>query len=139
MLFKGDRPLAEISPAGWHLGAGARQLDVYEQRGEYQLIVERLEPQGAGALQLAFDQLKRKLEAEGLFDTERKRTLPKFPQPDRHSDLARRSGHPGYSACPRAPFPGLHVRLFPAQVQGEGAVEQVCRGIEYFSASTGPT
>jgi len=55
-------------------------LDVYAARGQYQLVVEMMEPQGLGALQLAFEQLKRKLEAEGLFDEGRKRPLPAFPR-----------------------------------------------------------
>ena len=55
-------------------------LDVYAARGQYQLVVEMMEPQGLGALQLAFEQLKRKLEAEGLFDEGRKRALPAFPR-----------------------------------------------------------
>ncbi len=56
------------------------RIDVYEARGEYQLLVELLEPQGLGALQLAFEQLKKKLAAEGLFAPERKRPLPRFPR-----------------------------------------------------------
>src|SRR5450432_1546433 len=56
------------------------RIDVYEARGEYQLLVEMLEPQGLGALQLAFEQLKRSLAAEGLFAAERKRPLPRFPR-----------------------------------------------------------
>jgi len=55
-------------------------LDVYAARGQYQLVVEMMEPKGLGALQLAFEQLKRKLEAEGLFDEARKRPLPAFPR-----------------------------------------------------------
>jgi exodeoxyribonuclease VII large subunit len=109
------------------------RIDVYEARGEYQLLVEALEPQGLGALQLAFEELKRKLAAEGLFAAERKRPLPRFPRrigivtsphgaaiADLVNILSRR-------------FPGLHIRLFPALVQGEGSVEDVCRGIDYFS------
>lgn len=110
-------------------------IDVYEARGEYQLIVEFLEPQGHGALQFAFEQLKKKLAAEGLFDAARKRPLPKFPRrigivtsptgaviSDMLQILERR-------------FPGLHIRLYPAQVQGNGSVAEICRGIEYFSKS----
>ena len=111
------------------------RLDVYDARGEYQLLVEHLEPQGYGALQFAFEQLKKKLTVEGLFDSGRKRPLPKYPQrigivtspsgaviQDMLNILLRR-------------FPGLHIRLYPAQVQGEGSVEQVCRGIRWFSSS----
>src|SRR5229473_2626362 len=55
------------------------RIDVYEARGEYQLLVEALEPQGQGALQFAFEQLKKKLSMEGLFEAARKRPLPRFP------------------------------------------------------------
>jgi exodeoxyribonuclease VII large subunit len=111
------------------------RIEVYEVRGEYQLMVEHLEPQGHGALQFAFEQLKKKLAAEGLFDPARKRPLPRFP---------RRIGivtSPGGAAIRdivnilSRRFPGLHVRLYPAQVQGEGSVEEVCRGLSYFSES----
>ena len=111
------------------------RVDLYEVRGEVQLIVEAIEPRGHGALQLAFEQLKKKLEAEGLFAADRKRTLPPFPErigivtspagaviQDMLNVIERRS-------------PGRHIRLYPAQVQGEGAAEQVARGIEHFSAS----
>jgi exodeoxyribonuclease VII large subunit len=111
------------------------RIDVFEPRGEYQLIVDVLEPQGHGALQLAFEQLKKKLAAEGLFEAVRKRPLPKLPRriglvtsptgaviQDMLNVLTRR-------------FPGLHIRLYPVQVQGEGSVEAVCRGLDYFSRS----
>lgn len=109
------------------------RIDVFEARGEYQLIVEVLEPQGHGALQLAFEQLKKALAAEGLFEPGRKRALPRYPRrigivtsprgaviSDMVQILARR-------------FPGLHIRLFPALVQGEGSVDEICRGLDYFS------
>jgi len=110
-------------------------IDVYEMRGEYQLLVEALEPQGHGALQFAFEQLKKKLAAEGLFDIARKRPIPRLPRRigvvtsptgavirDITQILSRR-------------FPGLHIRLYPALVQGEGSIEAVSRAIEYFSSS----
>ncbi|HUE23786.1 MAG TPA: exodeoxyribonuclease VII large subunit [Bryobacteraceae bacterium] len=109
------------------------RIDVFEARGEYQLIVDLLEPLGHGALQVAFEQLKKKLAEEGLFEPTRKRPLPRYPQrigivtsprgaviSDMVQILARR-------------FPGLHIRLFPALMQGEGSVEDVCRGLDYFS------
>jgi exodeoxyribonuclease VII large subunit len=114
------------------------RIDVYEARGEYQLLVETLEPQGLGALQVAFEQLKKKLAAEGLFSPDRKRPLPR---------LSRRIG---IVTSPRGAaiadmlqiltrrFPGLHIRLFPALVQGEGSVEEICRGIDYFSRTRWP-
>src|SRR5581483_3646942 len=134
-LFKGAARFARFKPHDGLAVIARGNLEVYEQRGEYQLIVEMLEPQGAGALQVAFEQLKKKLSAEGLFEASRKRRLPKFPRrigivtsptgaviQDILHVLARR-------------FDGLHVRVFPAQVQGEGSVEQICRALTYFSGS----
>src|SRR6202162_4236686 len=92
------------------------RIDVFEARGEYQLLVEFLEPQGHGALQFAFEQLKKKLAADGLFDAARKRSLPRFPR------------RIGIVTSPRGAvisdllqildrrFPGLHIRVFPALV-----------------------
>jgi exodeoxyribonuclease VII large subunit len=111
------------------------RVDLYDSRGDLQLVVEAIEPQGHGALQMAFEQLKKKLEAEGLFAAGRKRPLPALPErigivtsptgaviQDMLQVLERR--------CP-----GRHIQLYPAQVQGEGAAEQVAEGIDYFSAS----
>jgi exodeoxyribonuclease VII large subunit len=114
------------------------RIDLYDARGEVQLVVEALEPQGHGALQLAFEQLKRKLAAEGLFDPARKRPLPALPE--RIGIVTSPSGavirdmiHILERRCP-----GRHIRLYPAQVQGEGAAEQIAAGIEYFAESGWP-
>jgi len=109
------------------------RVDVYEARGEYQLLVETIEPQGLGALQLAFEQLKKKLAAEGLFDRERKRPLPRFPRRIGIVTSPRGAAIADMVHILSRRFPGLHIRLYPALVQGEGSVEDVCRGIEYFS------
>ncbi len=114
------------------------RIDVYPPRGQYQLIVEALEPQGLGALQLAFEQLKKKLEAEGLFAAEKKRPLPRFPQ--RVGIVTSPSGaaiRDLIHVLTRR-WPGLHIRLYPAQVQGVGSAAAVVEGIEYFSGSGWP-
>jgi len=111
------------------------RIDVYEARGEYQLLVEALEPQGHGALQFAFEQLKKKLAAEGLFEAARKRAIPKLPR--RIGIVTSPSGAVvrDITQILSRRFPGLHLRIYPALVQGDGAVEAVCRAIEYFSTS----
>ncbi len=111
------------------------RIDVYDARGEVQMIVDTIEPQGHGALQLAFEQLKKKLTIEGLFDKERKRPIP--PMPQRIGIVTSPTGaviRDILHVLERR-FSGRHVRIFPALVQGEGSVEQVTAGIEYFSRS----
>jgi exodeoxyribonuclease VII large subunit len=105
------------------------KITVYEPRGNYQVFCEMMEPVGAGALQLAFDQLKKKLELEGLFAPTRKRALPVLPRHvavvtsptgaairDILNILGRR-------------FKGLRVTVIPAVVQGAGAQLSICNGI----------
>jgi exodeoxyribonuclease VII large subunit len=113
-------------------------IDVYEARGEYQLLVEAIEPQGHGALQFAFEQLKKKLASEGLFDPERKRPIPRLPR--RIGIVTSPSGAVvrDITEILSRRFPGLHLRIYPALVQGEGSVDAVCRAIEYFSNSDWP-
>jgi exodeoxyribonuclease VII large subunit len=114
------------------------RIDVYEPRGEYQLLVEALEPQGFGALQLAFEQLKKKLAEEGLFDPARKRPLPRLPQ--RIGIVTSPTGAVIRDMLQifERRFPGLHIRLYPAQVQGEGSIDEVTAGIDWFSQSGWP-
>lgn len=111
------------------------RVDIYEQRSEYQFVVEAIEPQGYGALQLAFEDLKKKLLADGLFDAARKRPLPRFPW--RIGIISSPSGAVirDFVEILSRRFPGLHVRLFPARVQGAGSAEDVCRGLDFFSHS----
>ena len=132
VLFKGAARFARFRPQDGLAVLARGRLEVYEVRGEYQLIVELLEPQGAGALQLAFEQLKKKLAAEGLFDAARKRELPKLPRrigivTSPNGAVIRDILH-----VLERRFAGVHIRLFPAQVQGEGSVQQVCDGLRYF-------
>lgn len=106
------------------------RVSVYDPKGEYQLVCEHLEPQGLGALQLAFEQLKARLQAEGLFDAARKRPLPALPRTigvvtstdgaairDILKVLARRHAT-------------AHVVIRPARVQGEGASVDIARGLK---------
>jgi exodeoxyribonuclease VII large subunit len=111
------------------------RVDIYELRSEYQFVVEAIEPQGHGALQLAFDQLKQKLLADGLFEVSRKRPLPRFPSRIGIVSSPKGAVIRDFIEILSRRFPGLHIRLFPARVQGAGSIEDVCRGLEYFGGS----
>lgn len=135
VLFRGSIRYLRFQPADGLAVVARGSVEVRQERGEYQLIVSSMAPDGVGALQAAFDALKQKLAAEGLFAAERKRALPVYPRRigivtspkgavirDMLTVLARR-------------WPGLEIRLWPTQVQGGGAVEGVCAGLRHFSAS----
>src|SRR6202011_330127 len=108
------------------------QVTVYEARGQYQLVVQLIQPKGQGVLQAKFEALKKKLESEGLFDSSRKRKLPRFPKrialvtsptgaalQDMLNILQRRS-------------PWLRILICPVRVQGEGAASEIAEMIRYL-------
>jgi len=106
------------------------RISVYEPRGEYQLIVETMEPKGLGALQLAFEQLKKKLQAEGLFDPALKTPLPVCPQ--RIAIVTSATGaaiQDILKVLQRSPYP-LQVSLLPVRVQGQGAAAEIAAALE---------
>ncbi|MGA2154445.1 MAG: exodeoxyribonuclease VII large subunit [Bryobacteraceae bacterium] len=138
VAFRSAHRYWKFKPADGLAVLARGRIDVYEVRGEYQLQVELLEPQGLGALQLAFEQLKKKLAAEGLFAAERKRRLPRFPRRIGIVTSPRGAAIADMIHILSRRFSGLAIRLFPALVQGPGSVEEVCRGIEYFSRSGWP-
>jgi exodeoxyribonuclease VII large subunit len=135
VCFRTSMRYLKVKPQDGMAVLARGHIDVYETRGEYQLLVEAIEPQGHGALQFAFEQLKKKLAGEGLFEAARKRPLPRLPQ--RIGIVTSPSGAVirDITQILSRRFPGLHLRIFPALVQGEGSVEQVSRGIDYFSNS----
>ena len=134
VLFRNRARRIRFEPGdGLHVLAMG-SVEVYPQRGEYQLVVELLEPRGLGALQLAFEQLKARLAAEGLFDEARKRALPRYPRKigivtspsgaairDMLRVIGRRLGE-------------LHIVLAPCRVQGDGAAEEIAQGIRDMNA-----
>ena len=108
------------------------RLSVYPQSGQYQLYVDAMQPDGAGSLAMRYEQLRRKLEAEGLFDSERKKPLPRMPM--RIGVITSPSGaaiHDIKNVLGRR-FPCAEMILFPSAVQGAEAPEQLRAGIEFF-------
>src|SRR5712692_1889312 len=108
-------------------------ISVYELRGEYQIYVEHIEPVGLGALQLAFEQLKKRLEAEGLFAPERKKPLPMLPRRIGVVTSPKGAAVRDILRVLRRRFPNLHVMLYPVKVQGEGAAAEIVEGVRYFN------
>lgn len=109
---------------------GLGRITVYEPRGSYQIVLEYIEPAGLGALQLAFEQLKKKLAAEGLFDPARKKPLPFLPA--KIAVITSPSGaviHDILNITGRR-FPGIPLVILPVKVQGEGAVAEIVRALE---------
>lgn len=133
VLFRTQARTLRFAPKdGLHVICKGR-VSLYEKRGDYQLILESVEPKGVGALQLAFLQLKEKLEKEGLFDPARKKPIPMVPRKigivtsptgaairDMLNILGRR-------------FENLHIILYPVRVQGEGASSEIAEGVGYFN------
>jgi len=133
VLFRAAAKNFRFEPRDGLAALVAGRVSLYAQRGQYQLIVEELEPRGKGALQLAFEQLKEKLQQEGLFEAARKRPLPALPRTvgvvtspsgavirDIITVLGRR-------------FAGVRVLLNPVRVQGEGAAAEIAAAIAELS------
>src|SRR5271166_1288091 len=132
VMFRSSAKLLRFRPENGLQVTVRGRITVYEDRGELQISAEFMEPKGAGALQLAFEQLKARLQAEGLFEASRKKAIPPLPQRigiitspqaaalrDILNILARRH----HSA---------NVLIYPAQVQGDSAPGEVMAGIRYF-------
>lgn len=134
IMFRSSLRLLRFKPHDGLRVVARGRLSVYDPRGEYQIVCEHFEPAGLGALQLAFDQLKQRLSAEGLFDERRKRPLPSLPRRigivtsldgaavrDIVNVLVRRHGN-------------VHLVIRPTRVQGEGAGPDVARGLQAVAA-----
>jgi exodeoxyribonuclease VII large subunit len=108
-------------------------VGVYDPRGEYQINVATIEPVGLGALQLAFEQLKARLAAEGLFDPGRKKPLPLLPRRIGIVTSPVGAAVRDILRILRRRFPNLRVLLYPVRVQGEGAAGEIVEAIRYFN------
>src|SRR5207244_2002952 len=102
-------------------------------RGQYQLIVRAVELQGVGALQIAFEKLKQKLQVEGLFAPERKRPLPKFPQRIGLVTSPTGAAIRDVLHVIRRRNPSLEIILAPCRVQGQGAAEEIAEAIQLLN------
>ena len=109
------------------------RLSIYDKRGQYQLYVDKIEPKGVGALQMAFEQLKKKLAGEGLFDDSRKRPIPYLPTRIGVVTSPTGAAIRDILNVVKRRFQNIEVILNPVRVQGDGAEEEVARAIEEFN------
>ena len=134
VMFRGQARLLRFRPQdGMQIIARGR-VTIYEGRGQLQLIAEYLEPKGAGALQIAFEQLKARLEAEGLFRSERKKAIPALPRCIGIVTSPRAAALQDILNILRRRHHSANVLIYPAQVQGENAAAEVAAGVRHFNA-----
>jgi exodeoxyribonuclease VII large subunit len=133
VMFRNQARLLRFRPANGLAVLVRGRVTLYEARGELQMMAEFMEPMGAGALQVAFEQLKARLAAEGLFSAERKKPLPALPRRIGVITSPRGAVIQDILNVLRRRHHSLGVLLYPAQVQGEAAAEELVAGVRYFN------
>jgi exodeoxyribonuclease VII large subunit len=133
VMFRSQARLLRFKPVDGMAILARGRVTVYEPRGELQLSAEFLEPKGAGALQIAFEQLKAKLATEGLFDASRKKPIPALPRRVGIVTSPRGAAIQDILNILRRRHRGVNVLIYPAQVQGAVAPSEVSGGVRYFN------
>src|SRR5271154_1210451 len=133
VMFRSSAKLLRFRPADGMQVVVRGRVTVYEDRGELQISAEYIEPKGAGALQIAFEQLKAKLEAEGLFGAERKKPIPSLPARIGIVTSPQAAALRDILNILRRRHDTVSVLIFPAQVQGDVASAEVSAGIRHFN------
>jgi exodeoxyribonuclease VII large subunit len=133
VMFRSSARLLRFRPADGLQVVVRGRVTIYEDRGELQISAEYLEPKGAGSLQLAFEQLKAKLEAEGLFAAERKKPIPPLPSRIGIVTSAQAAALRDILNILQRRHHSLNILIYPAQVQGEAASHEVASGVRYFN------
>jgi exodeoxyribonuclease VII large subunit len=133
VMFRSSARLLRFRPADGLQVLVRGRVTVYEDRGELQISAEFIEPKGAGSLQLAFEQLKAKLEAEGLFAAERKKPIPALPSKIGVITSVQAAALRDILNVLQRRHHSVNVLLYPAQVQGDAASLEVAAGIRFFN------
>ncbi len=130
VMFVGEARLLEFWPQNGQQVQVQGYVSLYEKTGQYQLYVKKMQPQGNGALYEAFERLKAKLEAEGLFDSAYKKPIPAFPRGIGIVTSPTGAAIRDIVQIARRRHPGIRLVLYPALVQGEGAAATIVKGIQ---------
>ena len=133
VMFRSSARLPRFRPADGLQVVVRGRVTVYEDRGELQISAEYLEPKGAGSLQLAFEQLKAKLEAEGLFAPERRKPIPTLPARIGVVTSAQAAALRDILNVLQRRHHSVNVLIYPAQVQGDAASNEVAAGVRFFN------
>jgi exodeoxyribonuclease VII large subunit len=133
VMFRSQARLLRFRPEDGMQVVLRGRVTVFEGRGELQLSAEYLEPKGAGALQIAFEQLKAKLQSEGLFDASRKKPIPALPRCIGIVTSPQAAALRDILNILRRRHHSASILIYPAQVQGESAASDVTSGIKYFN------
>src|SRR5579872_545178 len=133
VMFRSSARLLRFRPDDGLQVVVRGRVTIYEDRGEMQISAEYIEPKGAGALQIAFEQLKAKLQAEGLFDAARKKPLPALPRRIGVVTSTRGAAVQDMINILQRRHAGVSMLIYPAQVQGETAVTEAMAGIRFFN------
>lgn len=137
VFFGGAAQCAKLGIANGAKIEAFGNLTVYEVRGEYQFSARRLRLAGLGDLQRRFEEVRRRLAAEGLFDQERKRPIPVLPKRIGVVTSPTGAAIRDFLQIINRRFPNVNIRIYPCMVQGQGAAEQVARGVEFFNRTAG--
>lgn len=133
VVFRSSARLLRFRPSDGMQVVVRGRVTIYEDRGQLQIIAEHVEPKGAGALQIAFEQLKAKLEAEGLFAAERKKPIPALPRAIGLVTSPQAAALRDILHILHRRHQTVNVLIYPAQVQGEATSVDVAAAIRYFN------
>lgn len=137
VMFRGSAQSLAFEPSDGMKVLARGRISVYEAGGSYQLYIEEMMPDGVGELYTAYEQLKKQLEAEGLFAPEHKKPIPKFPSAVGVVTASTGAAVRDIINVITRRFPMAEIVLYPAQVQGTGAAESIVKAIEYFNVTGG--
>lgn len=135
VMFRGSAQSLNFEPSDGMKVLARGRISVYEAGGSYQLYIEEMIPDGVGELYIAYEQLKKQLEEEGLFRPEYKKPIPKFPKRVGVVTASTGAAVRDIINVITRRYPMAEIVIYPAQVQGVGAAESVVKAIEYFNAT----
>lgn len=135
VMFRSSAQSLAFEPSDGMKVLARGRISVYEAGGSYQLYIEEMIPDGVGELYIAYEQLKKQLEEEGLFDERHKKPIPQFPKRVGVVTASTGAAVRDIINVITRRYPMAEIVIYPAQVQGNGAAESVVRAIEYFNAT----